>query len=65
MEYAWIDGTVTELTAEEATSYVTKAEASISATMWILDNVEPTVSADREDNIDYKYKTENGKIVEK
>lgn len=64
-EYVWIEPTTRELTLEEAEPLDEKAMASIRATMWILDNVEPTVSAGRDDGIDYPYKTEDGKIVKK
>lgn len=64
-KYVWTEATTTVLTRDEAESYRIKAEASLNATMWLLDNVEPTYSAGRDDGIDYKYKTENGQIVEK
>lgn len=51
-----LEDTYKELTAEEAASHIKKSEAAIKATMWILDNVEPTVSIGRE---------EDSKIVEK
>jgi hypothetical protein len=64
-EFEWIEPTTTVLSEEEAKPYIENSEASLRATMWLLDNVEPTASAGRDDGIDYKYKTENGKIVEK
>lgn len=61
--YKLIDPTYKELTPEEAAPYIEKSESSLKATMWLLDNVEPTYSAGRDDGIDYPYKTEDGKIV--
>lgn len=65
LRFDWVEATCRELSIEEAQPHIQYAKESIEATMWILDNVEPTFSAGREDNIDYPYKTEDGKIVKK
>lgn len=62
-EFEWIEPTKTVLTEEEAQKYIEPAENSLKATRWLLDNVEPTVSAGRQDDIDYQYKIKNGTIV--
>lgn len=63
MKFEWTEPSTRELSAEEAEPLDKKAMEGIRATMWILDNVEPTYSAGRDDNVDYPYKTEDGKIV--
>lgn len=63
--YREVEATCRELTLEEAEPYIKKSEAGIRATMYLLDNVEPTASAGRDDGIDYPYKLEDGQIVEK
>lgn len=63
--YKEVEATYKELTLEEAEPYIKKSEAGIRATMCLLDNVEPTASAGRDDGIDYPYKLDNGQIVEK
>ena len=62
-EYVWTEATTTVLTRDEAEPYRLEAEISLSATMWLLDNVEPTASAGRDDGIDYKYKIKDRNIV--